>query len=349
LRDIDLVGKGKALFSELTRVVESLSDEEIQSLFDSGEIENLLKAVLDPTTVKNYKNYAEFFLANKHRAWFLAGLRALITHAYSFKRKSHKGVEGYVSPMHVQWYEDGVMLLEGKQRFEGFIALYRSGKILHAIAARDIKPHEELEPDDVVFVELDEYLKVRNSGLLPEDSDLDAPVNKLRQLLDNVVEAESEYQQLLENYPWILGMQYRRFDRQTILDDKNIPDFTGVRASDGCRDVFEIKSPFLPLTTKKGTWNVNFHNSWQQAEDRLDFVERNRDYLYNEKGLNFENPRCHLMLGYHLDAKTTSQLYKKARQNPKIVVSTYDSLLSYARNTVGMIRKLQADLDKDHS
>jgi hypothetical protein len=241
------------------------------------------------------------------------------------------------------------MLLEGKKRFEGVLGLYENGEVRYAIAARDRKAGDEIGPSDMEFVKFDDYRNARDSGLLPEDASLDAPAQKLRWLLDSGVEAEAKYQELLEAYPWVLGMQYRKFGRHTILDDKNIPDFTGVRLGDGHRDLFELKSPFLKLTRESGEWNSSFHEAWQQAEDRIDFVERNSDYLYKEKGLTFENPRCHLILGYHLNRETEKRLYAKARQSPKILISTYDQLLSVVEGTIRTVRTLQQQLDESAS
>lgn len=343
----DLIKRGKGLLGDLTAVIEKLSDEEVRALFDSGEIEAFLKAVLDPATVKNYRNYGEFFLANKHRAWFLAGLRMLVTLAYSFKGRSKSGAQGYVAPFHAQWYDDGVMLLEGRERFTGAIELYVKGEARYAVAARDIKPGAEIGPDDMTFVSLDQYLRARHSGLLPGDAGLDAPAKKLRQLLSDEVDAEAKYQELLEAYPWIMGILYRKFGRHTILDNKNIPDFTGVRVADGHRDLFELKSPFLRLTRENGEWSSAFYDAWQQAEDRIDFVERESAYLYREKGLTFENPKCHLILGYGLDNETEKRLYAKARSNPKILVHTYDHLLSYVESTILTVRTLQQQTGED--
>lgn len=342
--DNELLKKGKQLFRDIAQVVEALPDEQIYHLLEDGEIEGLLKAFLDPKTVSEHASVGEFFLANKHRAWFLAALRAMITRAYSIKVTTKSGHYSYVSPCHIQGVEDGVLLLEGKEQFAGSIAKYKDGEAQYAIAARDVKPGEDMELEDFKFIALEEYKSIRKAGLLPTDTGLDAPVKKLELLLSTEIEAEAEYQQLLADYPWMLGMQYRQFERHTILDDKNIPDFTGVRTGgDGFRDVFELKSPFLQLTRKNGKWNSSFHDSWQQAEDRIDFIERNVDYLYREKGLNFDNPRCHLVLGYGLGTATLKELRAKARQYPKIVVTTYDNLLAYAKGTISAIRRLQSD------
>jgi hypothetical protein len=46
----ELIKRGKGLLGDLTAVIEKLSDEEIRMLFDSGEIEAFLRAVLDPAT-----------------------------------------------------------------------------------------------------------------------------------------------------------------------------------------------------------------------------------------------------------------------------------------------------------
>ena len=343
------IQRGKELCRELAEVISDLSDEDVYRLFDNGELEGVFNAILDPSTLKNHKTFADFFLANKHRAWLLAGIRAAITRSYSFKTTTKTGQVAFVSPSDLQFPdEEGVLILEGKERFVGAIGLYRDGVVKYAIANRDVRPGESIEKDDLAFISIDEYKAIRSSGSLPDGESLDAPVLKLERLLADQVEAEGAYQQLLADYPWMMGMQYRRYDRHKVLDDQNIPDFTGVRLGlDGYRDVFELKPPFLNLTNKDGSWNAAFHNAWQQAENRIDFIERNIDYLYREKGLSFDNPRCHLILGYGLDADATKALRAKARQNTKIIVSTYEALLAYARGTVETIRRLKESEQDD--
>ena len=76
-----------------------------------------------------------------------------------------------------------------------------------------------------------------------------------------------------------------------ILNDKNIPDFTGVRIHDSYRDIIEVKPPFTKMFRNDGNLNSDFNDAWNQAERYLDFARTERDYL-QRKGLRFDNPRC---------------------------------------------------------
>ncbi|WP_157196635.1 hypothetical protein [Methanococcoides burtonii] len=131
------------LIGELERAFKEFSDEDFDDIKLFEEMDSLFVSILDPSNVSTHPNIAEFLLTNKHRSQFLAHIRYVITHNYSFKG-SKNGHEAFVSPNHIQWYDDGVMFLEGKEPFLGFIGLYRNKEARYAIAARDAKDGEEL-------------------------------------------------------------------------------------------------------------------------------------------------------------------------------------------------------------
>ncbi len=151
---------------------------------------------------------------------------------------------------------------------------------------------------------------------------------ELKMLLDDKVDDESRYQELLERNPWILGGQHRQIERHTNLDDENIPDFTGVRHHDGFRDILELKQPFLPLFKKDGGFTAAFHDAWSQAERYLVFTRRQRDYLNSQKGLQFENPRCYLVAGFNLTSEQIRLVRDKESVNSAITVLTYESVVA---------------------
>ena len=64
------INKGKKLIAELAEICRILEDSQIGELFGDGTIEELITSILDPATVINHKNYAEYFLANKTRSAF---------------------------------------------------------------------------------------------------------------------------------------------------------------------------------------------------------------------------------------------------------------------------------------
>jgi hypothetical protein len=163
---------------------------------------------------------------------------------------------------------------------------------------------------------------------------------RLKALLDVRCEVESDYQELLAEHPWMFGAgRYSIADRHTALDDQSIPDFTAVRCIDDCRDIIELKHPFLPCVRKKKPgFSSEFNDAWNQAEQYLAFTSRQRDYLRTEKGLVFDNPKVLLLFGH----KLTTEALQKVRQRQNIArtieVITYDQLLMVAEGVLALMQ-----------
>jgi hypothetical protein len=165
-----------------------------------------------------------------------------------------------------------------------------------------------------------------------------AAIKELEKLIAEHCEDESRYQELFQRYPWILGGQHTKIDRHTHLDDRNIPDYTGVRASDGFRDIFEIEQPFMPCFRKDGGFTAAFNDAWQQTERYLTFTRRQRDYLRAEKGLYFENPRCFLIVGQSLSHGELQAIRDREALNPAITVLTYEQVLAMANAFLDLLK-----------
>ena len=164
-------------------------------------------------------------------------------------------------------------------------------------------------------------------------------ITDLQVLLRDRCKEESRYQELLEQYPWFLGAQHTLIERHTSLDDRNIPDFTGVRAHDGTRDLFEIKQPFLQCFRKDGNFSAKFHEAWDQAERYLTFVRNNKDYLRSEKGLVFNNPRCFLLVGSQLSDAQFRKFQEREAHNPSISVLTYEQVLRLGQSLLALVER----------
>lgn len=259
----DKIRKVKKIIRDLVRILGQLSDEEVGRLLGTGSMNELMIAILDPAKAKEYPNIAEFFFENKSRSTLLALVRYAITQNYSIKGKNKEGIEGFVSPHYAQWFEDGVMFLEGQERFAGLVGLYRNKEVQYAVAARDARSGEQLGPDFFQFISMEDFKAIPPKAL----SDLEKPLQELDDLLNSKNEDEVKYQEFLEKYPWILGAQYEKVQRHSNFDDKNIPDFTCVRVHDKYRDIIEIKQPFLTIFRKDGEFSSEFNDAWNQAED----------------------------------------------------------------------------------
>jgi len=334
------VEKGKLIIEELSLILREISDSEVAELLGTGGLDNLLKSILDPSRVRAYPSVAEFLLANRHRAALLALVRHALTWNYSFKA-GKPGREAFVSPHFIQWFPDGVMFLEGQEPFIGLIGLYRNGEARYAVATRDARAGEELGQADMQFLS-PEDAKSSLKTIPPEQiTDLEKPLRELRELLEGGQAEESKYQELIQKYPWILGFEYEKIQDHRKLDDKNIPDFTGVRVRDRYRDIIEIKSPFISVSRKNAELTSEFNDAWNQAERYLNFVKEENDYL-RRKGLNFDRPRCFLIAGYRIPAETLDRIRGKEKLNPAILFLSYENLEAYTRNAIKFVRDLRS-------
>jgi hypothetical protein len=331
---------GKRLIDELTRIIRELSDAEVAELLGNGPLDTLIRSILDPADARQYPSIAEFLLAKKNRGALLALARYAITRNYAFKPSGVSG-EAYVSPHFTQWFSDGVVFLEGREPFTGLIGLYRNGEIRYAVAARDARGGEQLGPADLRFMSVEDW-KANLKSIPPEQiTELERPLNELRELLERGEVEESNYQELIQKYPWILGAEYGEIQDHRKLDDRNIPDFTGVRVRDKYRDMIEIKSPYITVSRKDGELSSEFNDAWNQAERYVNFVREDSDYL-RHKGLNFDLPRCFLIAGYRVPPETLAKIRGKEKLNPTITFLTYEDLEAYVRNTIQFVKKLRS-------
>jgi hypothetical protein len=172
--------------------------------------------------------------------------------------------------------------------------------------------------------------------------DLEEPIRILTELLSKNEADESKYQRLIAKYPWMLGPQYEVVEDHRKLDDKNIPDFTGVRAHDKNRDILEIKSPFMSILRQNGKFHSDFDQAWDQCEKYLNLAREERDYL-RRKGLAFDNPKCYLIAGHKLGDDALNRIRVKQRMNPAIDILTYDELTTRARKIVEFVRSFQGE------
>lgn len=332
------IEQGRHLLRQLADFCGGLPDDEIDSVFADGTLDGFLNGIFNPTTVGEYSSIAEFFLANKHRSAIMAGIRSGITRACAIKGTKDNAT-GYVSPTEMQWFDDAVMFLEGKEPFEGLICKYENGHMSYAVAARDAEADEKMGPDAFVFVDIEDTKKRFQEEKPPPANELDVPIHDLRALLDANDPDESKYQELLTQHPWILGLQYSRIQRHEQLDDQNIPDFTGVRVSDKCRDIFEVKPPSMPVCRGDGEFTAPFNAAWNQAERYLNFAHQEADYL-RRKGFRFDNPKCMLICGFNLSKEDVQQIRIKERMNPSLEVLTFNDLITFMESTVAFIKKV---------
>lgn len=163
-----------------------------------------------------------------------------------------------------------------------------------------------------------------------EQKSMSAAVTELEKLLADGCNDESQYQEFFGRRPWFLGGLHTRIERHKRLDERNVPDFTGIRAADNFRDIFEIKPPFMPCFRQGDGFTAAFNDAWSQAERYLSFARQQQHYL-KDKGLLFENPRCFLLIGHGLTDSQQQALRVKESFNPSISVLTYEQVIAVGR------------------
>ena len=239
-----------------------------------------------------------------------------------------------------------------KKHLEGIAAILEANpKISYSVlvklgepkATKDIKQRfAELIKSGkrITCPEVDEAIADKLLTTIPSNQmdDLEKPLIEIKELLNSQNNEESNYHKWLQKYYWIFGLEYKLIESHKNLDDKRIPDFTGIRVYDDFRDVFEIKAAFIPWFQKDGRFNSKFNEAWNQVEEYLNFAIEDKDYL-RRKGLNFDNPKCYLILGYDLSEKQIKKIRTKARVNPAINFRTYDDLMAWAENTINFVKK----------
>jgi hypothetical protein len=332
------IKRGKQIIKELADILQELSDSEVGKLLSTEATDNLLRAILDPSKVKKYPSIAEFLLANKTRASLLALMRYTITQNYSFKSINMAGHEVFFSPEHNQWVEDGVIFLLGEERFAGAFVLYRNKEELRfAKTTREMIVGEQPGPENIIFIDRGDALKLLETLQANEISDLDKPIHELKELLEGEERDESKYQKWIQKHDGVLGLQYESVQSHRKLDDENIPDFTGVRVNNKNRDIFEIKQPFLSIFRKDGNFTSEFNDAWNQIERYLTFVREEKGYL-GRKGLNFDNPKCYLIIGFMIPDDGVKKIRAKERLNPAIEILTYNDLMIFAEQTIEFVK-----------
>jgi hypothetical protein len=334
-----LIHLGKELANKLSDVFSKLSDQEAVEILGSGDLDHLLKLILSTKESKKNTNLQASFPASKWRG--TAFLRHAIHSNHGIKGAIEEGSNGYVSPSYIQWFDDGMIILRREKEPDGFLGRYPNTKELsYAILTRDAKAGDEIGPEYFEFVDPDKFQE--SLSLFPKKqlSNLREPIGELESLLSSQNNDELKYQELLLQYPWVLGFTYKLVQRHTRLDDQNIPDFTGIRVHDEGRDIIEIKAPFTKMFRENGDFGNEFNAAWNQAERYLDFARQDKDYLAR-KNVKFDNPKCILILGYNLTVTDLARVRTKERLNPAISLRTYNDLLVSMKATVSFIESMK--------
>jgi hypothetical protein len=122
--------KARRAFERAIEALASVDRADMARIFDEGLVDRLLRAIAPLHVPKGGPPY-DYFERNKFGLAALAWIRHAITHNYSVSAKiGHSPV--FVSPEFRQWFSDGVMFLQGKERFAGAIGLFQNGLVKFA-------------------------------------------------------------------------------------------------------------------------------------------------------------------------------------------------------------------------
>ena len=334
----------KDTISTLCDQLTSLEVAQLSEVFDERTIEKLFTSIA-PRKEPGEETIYDYFLRNKERVTTISQLHHFIQVHYSLQGHI-SGHVMYASPQIYQWYDHGVMLVQGSKRWEGQLALYQNGDVKFGIMQRDIARKGYLGKEDIKFISIEETKQIMSDAAsIGNIDDLKSRLEELSTMLTVKEDDESKYQQYFERNPWVFGAQYKSIQGHSKLDDENIPDFTGVRAKDGARDIIEMKPPFMPLFKEDGEFRSEFSSAFNQAERYLDFTRRDADYLNRQKGLRFENPKVLLLAGYELNEQQRRSVNIKTRMNPAIELLAYEDIVALGKSTIEFLEQLQATQD----
>jgi hypothetical protein len=166
------------------RELSKISDRDIPQVFRDGLLDRFLTAIapLFNAEENSSKSIYKYLLSHKQGVSTLASIRNVITRNYGIQG-SLNGYPVYVSPLDTQWYEDGVMFVQGEEKFTGLFGLYQDRRVKFAVCTRDAKKGENVSPGDFLFIDVEEAAK--QFALTPriEPSHLKQAVDELTQLL----------------------------------------------------------------------------------------------------------------------------------------------------------------------
>lgn len=189
-------------------------------------------------------------------------------------------------------------------------------------------------PDDVVNVEyLISRARARNA------------IDEFRELIE-AEESEQEYQEFLENHPWIFGARYvdNRDERELTRDEE--VDFC-LETVNGYYDIFEIKRPNHTVMVEDSSHDTyrpsaKLSEAVSQVQHYIKEIEASHSEILRRDGLDVLKPRGTVVIGADLDPDEREGLRVYNSFLTRIDVVTYSEL---ARKGDRLIQAYQTKLD----
>ena len=186
-------------------------------------------------------------------------------------------------------------------------------------------------------------------------------VNRLRMLLSQVDVPEAKYRSLLASCPWMLGSQYTDLLVQEYFIWIGLRVDLIVASAIGCVDIVELKRPDLLLLVRgQGSlWRASaaLSSAIAQANGYLRALDEHR-FEIEEKLISTTKTTCGMyrssviiLGGRTPDESDARQRLRDLRmENSRLLIVTYDDLLSIANATVVLFeRRLKGSGKATHS
>ena len=204
---------------------------------------------------------------------------------------------------------------------------------------QELDPTESVSPADLILIRQAIGTELEAlSGAKRLLLGLRAAIAELNSLLALNIRNENSIQRCLTDHPLLFGPDYVRVIPKHQLGAEYEMDYALVRGS-GLIDLVEIESPSLPLFNKKGDPSSHLVHAEQQVLDWIDWIELHGPYARSAlPGLL--SPTGYVVIGRSADLNKTTATRLRRRNaifQPRVVVLTYDDLISRAQNLLAVL------------
>lgn len=230
------------------------------------------------------------------------------------------------------------MLYKLFERLERYTILSKNGKDTKNYKSKTIQDFLETNHTEIFFNINEEYESYFDKKNLIKQ--IKCAKNELLKLINKKEEKERKYQDFFKKYPYCFSLYYEKIESHNKLDDKNIPDFTGIRTKDKFHDIFEIKQPFKNYLNKNNTPNLEYMKDLEQCKDYLKYCENHKQTLREEKNIHIQEPKCFFITTYNLDNFHKNKLKEKYKTDAlKIELITYDEIINQINKIIELLEK----------
>ncbi|MAY03192.1 MAG: hypothetical protein CMQ38_09495 [Gammaproteobacteria bacterium] len=181
--------------------------------------------------------------------------------------------------------------------------------------------------------------------------DYSQALDKLRELVENPVTTERQFQDHLEEHPWMFGSEYSELlPRKTWTRDDRL-DYMLRKTVDDYLEIVEIKTAFTePLFLHDASHNSYYPSSklspvLGQVTRYIEEVERNRDSILAKDGFDTLKIRARVIVGRDGSKEHQSALRNFNAHLHRIEILTYDQLIRIAERVLSVFSSIEKELE----